>query len=188
MFTIEKNYFLTAILSLFTLATFAYRIWDVFIKKYSSQGKVYYAWTLSGLSIAHLVVGVLVFSEYLFFVKTYHVILGVLGFLIFFIGQVLRNWAIRSLGDLHSPQIEIKPNHRIISSGAYRFLKHPYYLGALLEVGSLPLIFNAAFSAGVVIFTYFSMVGVRIFLEQKVMREHFGKMDNKDLPGEKKKI
>ena len=188
MLTIEKNYLLTAVLSLFTLATFAYRIWDVFIKKYSSQGKVYYAWTLSGLSVAHLVVGVLSFSEYLFFVKSFHVVLGLLGLLIFFIGQVLRNWAIRSLGDLHSPQIEIKPNHRIISSGAYRFFKHPYYLGALLEVGSIPLIFNAAFSAGVVLFTYFPMVGIRIFLEQKVMQEHFGKMGREDLPEGNKKI
>lgn len=187
MITIEKNYFLTAILSSFTVVTFVYRIWDVFIKKYSSQGKIYYAWTLSGLSFAHLMVGAFSFSEYLFFEKSYNVISGLVGISFFFVGQILRNWAIRSLGDLHSPQIEIKSDHRIVSSGAYRYFKHPYYLGALSELGGIPLIFSAPFSALLVIFTYFPMVGIRIFLEQKVMREHFQNNESSDFSDKRKK-
>lgn len=61
-----------------------------------------------------------------------------------FIGaQALRYWAITSLGKFWNTRILIVPNATPVTSGAYKFLKHPNYVAVALELLSLPMIFNA---------------------------------------------
>lgn len=170
---IEKNAFLTLLLIIFWISVFLYRGWDVFIKRYGHCGKVYYGWTLTVLSLFHFVIGILSISEYLIAVRFYNWIVGLVAFLIFLIGQIMRNQAIKALGIFHSPQIEIKPDHQLVTSTPYSNLRHPYYLGAIFEVGSSPLIFNAYFAFIFYLLTYLPMVLLRIFLEEKVLASHF---------------
>jgi protein-S-isoprenylcysteine O-methyltransferase Ste14 len=54
------------------------------------------------------------------------------------VGSLLRNWALLSLGKFFSRVVEIESEHRIITSGPYRWLRHPAYTGMLLiNVGVL---------------------------------------------------
>jgi len=63
--------------------------------------------------------------------------------LLFFGGIGLRAYAIYSLGRLYSHRVRTPSENTIISSGPYRFLRHPAYAGMLLaHVGVLVLFFN----------------------------------------------
>ncbi|MES2765734.1 MAG: isoprenylcysteine carboxylmethyltransferase family protein [Bacteroidota bacterium] len=62
---------------------------------------------------------------------------------IFIAAQFLRYWAITSLGKFWNTRILIVPNATPVTSGAYKFLNHPNYIAVVLELLSLPMIFNA---------------------------------------------
>jgi len=59
-------------------------------------------------------------------------------------GQLLRWWAVATLGRLFTVNVAIRPEHRVITSGPYRYVRHPAYtalvllhLGAGLCLGNL---------------------------------------------------
>ena len=59
-----------------------------------------------------------------------------LGVVVVCSGCALRYWAILTLGRLFRFVIAIQNNHRVITDGPYRLVRHPAYTGALLiQVG-----------------------------------------------------
>lgn len=68
--------------------------------------------------------------------------------LLFLLGQALRLLAMRSLGPRWTVKV-ITPvcEHPPVSSGVYRYLRHPNYLGVVLEIAALPLVHTAWLSA-----------------------------------------
>lgn len=174
MVEIERNDVLTSLLMLFAVLTFAYRYWDVFLKSYGERGTLYYKWTLPVLGAIHSLAGIFAIFEYWFFQQRYNLIVGTSAFLFFLIGQVIRNWAIRSLGKFHSPHIEMKSHHQLIQTGPYRYLRNPYYLGVLLEVTSSPLVLNSYFSFLFSFLVYVPILFMRVHFEGKILANHFG--------------
>jgi methyltransferase len=61
------------------------------------------------------------------------------GLGLFLAGEMLRVWCIRSLGTWWNARARVDPGLRIVSSGPYRWIRHPNYLGVLLELVGLPL-------------------------------------------------
>src|SRR5918912_1606463 len=64
-------------------------------------------------------------------------------------GQALRYWAILSLGERWTTRIMVLPKAPLVGSGPYKFLPHPNYLAAVLEIFAAPLMFGAWITAGV---------------------------------------
>lgn len=89
--------------------------------------------------------------------------------LFFTLAQGLRVWSLLSLGKFWNTKIIIMPNVNIISSGPYKFIRHPNYLVVVIELLVLPLIFNAYFTA--IIFTLLNMVvlSIRIPIEENAL-------------------
>ncbi len=54
------------------------------------------------------------------------------GVVLFPIGGVLRLWAVFVLGRCFSGLVAIQPRHALVTTGIYRLIRHPSYLGALL--------------------------------------------------------
>ena len=173
MLSIEKNNLLTAILILFSVSAFCYRYWEVFFKRYDIQGTVYYGWTLQLLAFFHILIGILSVCEYVAVVKSYSWVIGLIAFIVFLFGHSLRLWAIKSLGPWYSTQIEIKPNQPLIRTGAYSYLRNPYYLGVILEVGATPFIFNGYRTFLLSLITYFPILIMRILKEEEILKNHF---------------
>lgn len=70
-----------------------------------------------------------------------------LGFIAFLAGQSLRLLAIRTLGPRWSARIITMPSAQPVTGGIYRYLRHPNYLGVVLEIAGLPLVHGAWLTA-----------------------------------------
>ena len=55
------------------------------------------------------------------------------GVLLFARGGALRLWPVAVLGHRFSGLVAIQPNHRLQTTGPYRLIRHPSYLGLLVS-------------------------------------------------------
>jgi protein-S-isoprenylcysteine O-methyltransferase len=65
-----------------------------------------------------------------------------LGVALFLGGLALRWWAIVYLGRHFTVNVSIAPDHRVVDSGPYRFVRHPSYAGALLAFVGLGICYG----------------------------------------------
>lgn len=65
------------------------------------------------------------------------------GGVLFVAGQALRYHAITTLGRRWNTRVFVLPHAPLVRSGLYRFVPHPNYLGVVLELAGLPLVFGA---------------------------------------------
>ena len=79
-----------------------------------------------------------------------------LGLLGLGIGQVLRVSAMRALGPRWTTRILVLRGLEPITGGIYRWVRHPNYLGVILEIAALPLVFGGVWTA--VFFTAANLV------------------------------
>jgi methyltransferase len=61
---------------------------------------------------------------------------------IFLFAQILRYWAIITLGIFWNTRIIVLKNSELIKKGPYKYIKHPNYLAVVLEFLTIPLIFS----------------------------------------------
>ncbi len=61
--------------------------------------------------------------------------------------QILRYWAIASLGRRWNTRILIIPGLTPVSSGPYRFFKHPNYIAVCIEIAAIPALLGAWYTA-----------------------------------------
>ncbi|KAG0249938.1 hypothetical protein BG011_008797 [Mortierella polycephala] len=57
-------------------------------------------------------------------------------------GYLLRTWSFRTLDRFFTYSLTIRPNHRLVQNGPYRYLLHPSYTGLILA--GTPYIFSLA--------------------------------------------
>lgn len=62
-------------------------------------------------------------------------------------GQALRYHAIRTLGPRWNTRIVLIPGTPALRQGLYRVLRHPNYLGVVLEIAAFPLLHSAWWTA-----------------------------------------
>ena len=95
--------------------------------------------------------------------------LAILMTAVFVLSNLLRWWVIRLLADLWNVQIRDSSRIRIVTSGPYRWIRHPNYVGVVMEVFSLPLIHTAWVTALVGTALYMEVLRRRVRMEDSVL-------------------
>jgi protein-S-isoprenylcysteine O-methyltransferase Ste14 len=96
-----------------------------------------------------------------------------LGVILFLAGGGLRLWPVYVLGHRFSGLVAIQPGHTLVTSGVYEVIRHPSYLGLLVN----SLGWALAFRSGVgVLITALTLVPLhaRIQAEERLLRTQFG--------------
>lgn len=65
------------------------------------------------------------------------------GILLLTVGTAFRLWAIRTLRNNFAATVQIKPGQQLITSGPYRWLRHPSYTGAWLAMIGAALLMHS---------------------------------------------
>lgn len=92
------------------------------------------------------------------------------------LGVIIRYRAYYDLGEFYTYKIGIRENHIIIDTGIYNYLSHPGYSGSLMMIFSFLIFANLdnLFTIGFLA-TVFDLFAYRMFSEEKMLTEHFGK-------------
>jgi protein-S-isoprenylcysteine O-methyltransferase Ste14 len=98
-----------------------------------------------------------------------------LGLIMMTSGIAIRIWAINTLGKHFTATVTLTDNHQFISSGPYRLVRHPSYLGAFMAIVGCPIFLNAIWAT---LFSFIFMTiayVIRITVEEKMLTSYFGK-------------
>lgn len=96
------------------------------------------------------------------------------GLGLFALSFALRTWLIRTLGNYWSVFVEIRQDHPLITSGPFRFCRHPNYLSILMEVAGYCMVFQAWGTLALTLLFYVPGLYFRIRIEEREMINHFG--------------
>ena len=67
-------------------------------------------------------------------------VLSWVGYAVYCLAILLRVAALCDLRKFYSPDVVIREGHRVISSGTYRFLRHPLHTATIIEMAGLLLV------------------------------------------------
>ncbi|MEE2788197.1 MAG: isoprenylcysteine carboxylmethyltransferase family protein [Myxococcota bacterium] len=99
----------------------------------------------------------------------------VIGGLLLAIGQTLRLVAMRQLGERWTTRIIVLPSAgEPVTTGIFRYIRHPNYLGVILEIFALPLIGGAWVTAIAFSIANGLLLKVRIGAEEAALEEAHG--------------
>ncbi len=88
-------------------------------------------------------------------------------------GGALRLWPVFVLGRRFSGLVAIQPGHTLVTSGIYRVVRNPSYLGMLVSSLGWVLVFRSGTGVLLVALLIPPLVG-RMRAEEKLLRAHFG--------------
>ncbi len=96
------------------------------------------------------------------------------GALILALGVGLRAVAFLHLGRFYDPAVTLHDDHQLITTGLYRYARHPLYAGSLYLFLGFPLAFSSA--AGLALFFVLPVpvFAWRIRVEERALAERFG--------------
>ncbi|KTF35047.1 methyltransferase family protein [Xanthomonas vesicatoria] len=88
-------------------------------------------------------------------------------------GLALRVWAIQVLARWFTVDVTIQPDHQLVRSGPYRWLRHPSYTGALLAFYGLALGMGNALSVAAIVVPVTLAFLHRIRIEEAALHRAF---------------
>jgi protein-S-isoprenylcysteine O-methyltransferase Ste14 len=100
-------------------------------------------------------------------------LIAILGVALFIAGLGLYLISRLTLGRFYSETVRIMPEHKLITRGPYRIIRHPIYLGEILIFISIPVILGSIFGF-VIMLLLIPMILLRIRIEEKVLHSKFG--------------
>lgn len=89
-------------------------------------------------------------------------------------GIGLRVWAVLTLGRHFRTSVRILDDHKLVTAGPYRILRHPSYTGGLMTIFGFGVALGNWISLAAAFAGIFISYSVRIVVEEKALRAHFG--------------
>ena len=84
-------------------------------------------------------------------------------------GMILRYWAVTTLGDRWNTRVITVPGETPVTTGPYRFFRHPNYVAAYVELFALPLFHCAWLTAAVLGTANLILIKIKSRAEDKAL-------------------
>ncbi|MGB8474118.1 MAG: isoprenylcysteine carboxylmethyltransferase family protein [Candidatus Acidiferrum sp.] len=107
--------------------------------------------------------------EVVFLHRPFIPVLAAVMFVIFLAANAVRWWVIRTLGDHWNVQVMDSTSLGVISSGPFRYVRHPNYAAVFSEMLALPLIHTAWITAVVGSLAHIAVLSHRLSTEERVL-------------------
>jgi protein-S-isoprenylcysteine O-methyltransferase Ste14 len=95
------------------------------------------------------------------------------GIALFVVGGALRIWPVFVLGSRFSGLVAIQPDHRLVTTGIYRYIRNPSYLGLVVNALGWALAFRSGIGIVLVLLTLVPLIA-RIRSEEALLASQFG--------------
>ena len=89
------------------------------------------------------------------------------------LGMGLIFWSGMALGRLYSPEVTLQKEHNLITNGPYCYIRHPRYLGGMVQGIGLSLLFRSWIGLTLT-FVFIVTISFRIKDEEALMSREFG--------------
>jgi methyltransferase len=83
--------------------------------------------------------------------------------------MILRYWAVTTLGDRWNTRVITVPGETPVTTGPFRFFRHPNYVAAYVELLALPLLHGAWLTAAVLGTANFILIKIKSRAEDKAL-------------------
>jgi methyltransferase len=107
--------------------------------------------------------------EVLLLKRAFHPLLAAAMFAIFLAANAVRWWVIRTLGEHWNVQVMDSTRLGVITSGPFRFVRHPNYAAVFTEMLVLPLIHTAWITSLAGALAHIAVLSERLATEERVL-------------------
>lgn len=95
--------------------------------------------------------------------------LAAISFVLFLVANIVRWWVIRTLGEHWNVQVMDSTKLGVVTTGPFRYVRHPNYAAVFLEMFFLPLIHSAWITAVAGSVAHAVVLSQRLSTEEKVL-------------------
>jgi len=164
--------------SFFVIGVMVERLWETFFTSKEKDVHKYQGdWTLPVTVFTFFLTSLLLIFEFYNITKK-NIFFVVIGLFLFLFAGIIRFWSIKVLGEHWSIHLVDKSNSTkltLVRNGPYKYVRHPIYLGAILELLGIALIANAFYYLFLIFFVNTPLYILRSNYEEKINLKKFGK-------------
>jgi methyltransferase len=92
------------------------------------------------------------------------------GVAVFVAAKALKFWAVASLGERWTYRVFVLPDEPLVSSGPYRYMRHPNYVGVVGELAGMALLAGSRVTGPLSLVFFGWLLSRRIKAEEKALR------------------
>jgi methyltransferase len=97
-------------------------------------------------------------------------IVAVAGACGFVLGKGIKYWAIAALGSRWTFRVLVPPGSSLVTTGPYRFIRHPNYVGVVGELAGFALMAHALFTGPIAVAAFVWLILLRIRVEERALQ------------------
>lgn len=100
-------------------------------------------------------------------------LIRIIGLIVYLIFSWIQIWAFKTLGEYYSQDIAIKKDHKLITTGPFKIIRHPQYFSQILvDIGAA--LATLSFILAPLALVQIVIMFLRASFEDKLLQKHFG--------------
>lgn len=117
-----------------------------------------------------------------------HIVVSISGVILLLLGGIILVIGRYQLKQFGTGVLTIEEDHELITSGIFKYIRHPIYLGGLLGIFGFYIAYQSLVVTLVVISCYFVVFRQRLLFEESLLLNEFGEKYNEYMKQTKKMI
>src|SRR3989344_6445503 len=165
--------------SVFVILVASVKIWESFFTSKEKDARKYHGdWTLILTALLYFVAGIVIVLEFFIINRKLNLYFVIIGSAIFLSAILLRRWGIKTLGNQWAIHVagpsKLNNELTLITTGPYKYVRHPIYLSYILDLMGLAVAFSAFYALFFVIIINVPSYILRSLFEEKSALKRFG--------------